>query len=236
MIDRRKSLTHSRLASRLPAVEHDNADELTGRLRGAGLRVTAGRLAVLEALAGEHRHLDADAVASAVRPRLGSLSTQAVYDILRTLTEAGLLRRIELSGQTAHYETRVGDNHHHVICRRCGATSDVDCVVGAAPCLEPAETHGFLLEEAEVTFWGLCPTCQAERQGEPTSGAKPKSSPGADAPSVSPRLLGRPASGSGHAARGTHRATLPWVKRNQPSASARIPERGDEPTCLIATT
>ncbi len=129
------------------------------RLREAGLRVTAARLAVLEVLVGVNLHLDAEAVATAVRPRLGALSTQAVYDNLRALTAAGILRRIELPGSPAHYETRVGDNHHHVICRRCGVTVDVDCLVGDAPCLEPSATHGFLIEEAQVTFWGLCPTC-----------------------------------------------------------------------------
>lgn len=138
------------------------------RLRGAGLRVTAARLAVLEVLVGVNLHLDADGVATAVRPRLGTVSTQAVYDNLRTLTDAGLLRRIELPGSPAHYETRVGDNHHHVICRRCGVTCDVDCVVGVAPCLEPSATHGFLIEEAQVTFWGLCPTCRGQHADTPT--------------------------------------------------------------------
>ncbi len=131
------------------------------RLRRAGLRVTAARLAVLGALEGVNRHLDADDVADAVRRRLGSLSTQAAYDNLRALTEAGLVRRIELAGGPARYEVRVGDNHHHVMCRRCGVTADVDCIVGEAPCLEPVETHGFRVEEAQVTFLGLCPACQA---------------------------------------------------------------------------
>ena len=138
------------------------AGELSQRLRAAGLRVTAARLAVLKALAGVNRHLDADAVAVAVRPRLGSLSTQAVYDNLRVLTEIGLLRRIELPGQPAQFEVRVGDNHHHVLCRRCGATADVDCVVGVAPCLEPSSAHGYLIEEALVTFRGLCPRCRGD--------------------------------------------------------------------------
>ena len=140
------------------------------RLRLAGLRVTAARLAVLGALEGVNRHLDADDVADAVRRRLGSLSTQAAYDNLRALTEAGLVRRIELAGGPARYEVRVGDNHHHVMCRRCGATADVDCIVGEAPCLEPVETHGFRVEEAQVTFLGLCPACQA---GGPAAGAAP---------------------------------------------------------------
>ena len=109
-------------------------------------------------------------LADAVRRRLGSLSTQAAYDNLRALTEAGLVRRIELAGGPARYEVRVGDNHHHVMCRRCGATADVDCIVGEAPCLEPVETHGFRVEEAQVTFLGLCPACQA---GGATAGAGP---------------------------------------------------------------
>ena len=129
------------------------------RLRSAGLRVTAPRLAVLDALA-DHPHGDVDVIARAVRTRLGAVSTQAVYDILRALTGARLARRIEPAGGPARYETRVGDNHHHVVCRRCGATTDVDCAVGAAPCLEPSTDEGFLIDEAEVTFWGYCPTCQ----------------------------------------------------------------------------
>ena len=126
-------------------------------LRGAGLRVTRPRLAILEVLhAGDH--LDADAVAHATRARLGHLSTQAVYDALNTFTRLGLVRRISPAGHPARYETRVGDNHHHLVCRRCGRTVDVDCVAGAAPCLSPGVT-GFVLDEAEVTFWGLCSTC-----------------------------------------------------------------------------
>jgi Fur family ferric uptake transcriptional regulator len=130
------------------------------RLRSAGLRVTAPRLAVLDALA-DHPHGDVDVIARAVRTRLGAVSTQAVYDILRALTGARLARRIEPAGGPARYETRVGDNHHHVVCRRCGATTDVDCAVGAAPCLEPSTDEGFLIDEAEITFWGSCPSCQA---------------------------------------------------------------------------
>jgi Fe2+ or Zn2+ uptake regulation protein len=132
---------------------------LSAALRNAGLRVTASRLAVLTAV-GEGHHLTADQVASAVRGRVGTISTQAVYDVLGALTRAGLTRRIEPAGSPARYETRVGDNHHHVVCRICGAVSDVDCVVGEPPCLLPTESGGYLIEEAEVTFWGLCPTCQ----------------------------------------------------------------------------
>lgn len=129
------------------------------RLRAAGLRVTAPRLAVLAALP-DGRHLDVDTVASTARERLGSLSTQAVYDILRAFTAAGLVRRIEPAGSPALFESRVGDNHHHVVCRSCGETADVDCAVGGAPCLTPSSTSGFVLDEAEVTYWGLCPACQ----------------------------------------------------------------------------
>ena len=128
-------------------------------LRNAGLRITASRLAVLSAV-GEGDHLTADQVASAVRGRVGTISTQAVYDVLAALTRAGLTRRIEPAGSPARYETRVGDNHHHVVCRVCGAVSDVDCLVGEPPCVLPNESSGYVIDEAEVTFWGLCPTCQ----------------------------------------------------------------------------
>ena len=137
------------------------ATELAERLRRASLRVTAPRLAVLAALAETSGHPPAEAIATAARARLGTLSLQAVYDVLRVFVEAGLVRRIEPAGGPARYEVRVGDNHHHLVCRRCGAAADVDCVVGAAPCLDPSTTHGFLIDEAEVTFWGLCPPCQA---------------------------------------------------------------------------
>ncbi|HLK58740.1 MAG TPA: Fur family transcriptional regulator [Chthonomonadaceae bacterium] len=132
------------------------------RLRQAGLRVTAPRLAVLTAVLGEGQHRDADAIAEAARKRLGTLSTQAVYNNLHTLVEAGLIRRIQPAGHPARYEARVGDNHHHIVCRRCGATTDVDCTVGGAPCLEPSADHGYVVEEAEVIFWGICPHCQQE--------------------------------------------------------------------------
>ena len=131
-------------------------------LRQAGLRVTASRLAVLAAVQGAGQHRDADAVAEAAREQLGTLSTQAVYDNLHVLEEAGLVRRIQPSGHPGRYEARVGDNHHHIVCRRCGLTADVDCAVGAAPCLEPSTEHGFVVEAAEVIFWGLCPHCQQE--------------------------------------------------------------------------
>lgn len=136
-------------------------DDAASRLRAAGLRVTAPRVGVLVALERES-HADADTVARHVRSSLGAVSTQAVYDVLHALTEAGLLRRMEPAGSTARYETRVGDNHHHMICRGCGVIVDVDCSGEApAPCLAPTHTHGFVLDEAEVTFWGLCPECQS---------------------------------------------------------------------------
>ena len=129
-------------------------------LRRAGLRITASRLAVLAAVLGEGQHRDADAIAGAARQQIGTLSTQAVYDNLHILEEAGLVRRIQPSGHPGRYEARVGDNHHHIVCRRCGVTVDVDCAVGAAPCLEPSAGHGFVVEEAEIIFWGLCPQCR----------------------------------------------------------------------------
>jgi Fur family transcriptional regulator, stress-responsive regulator len=130
------------------------------RLRERGLRVTSPRVAVLHAVSELHDHPSVDAIAARARERLGSISTQAVYDSLALLTAAGLLRRIEPAGSPARYETRVGDNHHHVVCRRCGAARDIDCVIGAAPCLEASDAGGFVIDEAEVTFWGLCPDCQ----------------------------------------------------------------------------
>src|SRR5690349_5924527 len=141
-----------------PAATPDS-DGAVAALRGAGLRVTAPRRAVLTWLAG-HPHSTADAVGQGVRAELGTISVQAVYDVLAACVDAGLVRRIEPAGHPARFERRVADNHHHVVCRRCGATSDVDCVVGAAPCLAPSDAHGFAVDEAEVVFWGLCPACQ----------------------------------------------------------------------------
>jgi len=132
------------------------------RLRSRGLRVTRPRLAVLEVL-GTGGHLEVDEIALRVRQRLDSVSTQAVYDVLGALSRAGLARRIEPAGSPARFEARVGDNHHHIVCRSCGVVGDVDCAVGEAPCLEPSNAHGFEVDEAEVTFWGLCPTCQQRR-------------------------------------------------------------------------
>jgi Fe2+ or Zn2+ uptake regulation protein len=128
-------------------------------LRAASLRVTAPRVAVLSEVY-ERPHTDADTIAAGVRARLGSVSTLAVYDVLRALTTAGLLRRIEPAGSPARFEARVGDNHHHVVCRQCGTVADVDCAVGEAPCLEASNLNGFVIDEAEVTYWGLCPDCR----------------------------------------------------------------------------
>ncbi|MEV6324326.1 Fur family transcriptional regulator [Nocardia sp. NPDC051787] len=127
-------------------------------LRGAALRVTAPRLAVLTAV-HDHPHSDTDSILARVRETLGAVSHQAVYDVLRALTAAGLVRRIQPMGSVARYETRVGDNHHHVVCRSCGVIADVDCAVGDTPCLNASDHNGFVLEEAEVIYWGLCPDC-----------------------------------------------------------------------------
>jgi Fur family transcriptional regulator, stress-responsive regulator len=140
---------------------HGPAEDIADRLRDHGLRATTSRVAVLRAVSELSGHPDTDTIASRVRETLGTISTQAVYDGLHAMTRVGLLRRIEPAGSPARYETRVGDNHHHLVCRSCGAAHDVECIVGAAPCLDPNETAGFAVDEAEVTFWGLCPACQA---------------------------------------------------------------------------
>jgi Fe2+ or Zn2+ uptake regulation protein len=127
-------------------------------LRGAGLRVTKPRLAVLTAVY-DRPHADTHSLIDAVRDDLDEVSPQAVYDVLRALTDARLVRRIEPAGSVARYESRVGDNHHHIICRNCGAIADVDCAVGETPCLTASDAHGFTIDEAEVIYWGLCPNC-----------------------------------------------------------------------------
>jgi Fe2+ or Zn2+ uptake regulation protein len=129
-------------------------------LRGASLRVTRPRLAVLAAV-HDRPHVDTDSVIGSVRAQLGEVSHQAVYDVLRALTAAGLVRRIQPSGSVARYEARVGDNHHHVVCRSCGAIADVDCSVGHAPCLTADDDAGYEIDEAEVIYWGRCATCAA---------------------------------------------------------------------------
>ncbi|ANY25027.1 Fe2+ or Zn2+ uptake regulation protein [Gordonia terrae] len=128
------------------------------QLRAADLRVTQPRVTVMHAV-DDHPHADTDTIYHAVRETLPKVSRQAVYDVLHALTERGLIRRIQPSGSVSRYEFRTGDNHHHVVCRACGAIADVDCAVGEAPCLTPSEDHGFALDEAEVIFWGLCPEC-----------------------------------------------------------------------------
>ena len=138
-----------------------DVDHLPAELRARGLRVTAPRLAVYRAVAQAAGHPDVEEIATRARALIGSLSTQAVYDALRALSAVGMLRRIEPAGSPARFETRVGDNHHHVVCRICGTAQDVDCLVGQEPCLTPADAGGFLVDEAEVTFWGICPRCQA---------------------------------------------------------------------------
>jgi Fur family transcriptional regulator, stress-responsive regulator len=127
-------------------------------LRGAGLRVTAVRVALLETVR-HGDHLGVEAIASGVRDRIGYVSLQAVYDALHALTAVGLIRRIEPAGSPARFEGRVGDNHHHVVCRSCGVVADVDCAVGEAPCLTASDDRGFSIGEAEVVYWGLCPDC-----------------------------------------------------------------------------
>src|SRR5688572_11532275 len=137
-------------------------EHLAALLRGVELRVTQPRLAVLAAV-HELPHADTDAILDASRARLGQVSHQAVYDVLRALTAAGLVRRIQPSGSVARYESRVGDNHHHVVCRSCGAIADVDCAVGEVPCLTASHDHGFTIDEAEVVYWGTCPSCSTTR-------------------------------------------------------------------------
>ncbi len=135
-------------------------------LREASLRVTRPRLAVLAAV-HQRPHADTDSLIRAVREDLGEVSHQAVYDVLRALTDAALLRRIQPSGSVARYEARVGDNHHHVVCRSCGAIEDVDCAVGATPCLTASDDHGFTIDEAEVTYWARCPGCVERAKTNP---------------------------------------------------------------------
>ncbi len=132
-------------------------------LRELGLRVTAPRVAVLDVLV-EHPHATADRVAQLVGAKLGKVSKQAVYDVLAACVDAGLVRRIEPAGSPALFETRTGDNHHHLVCRACRRTTDVDCATDARPCLTPSDDAGYALDEAEVVFWGLCPTCQLKQQ------------------------------------------------------------------------
>ncbi|HZC63973.1 MAG TPA: transcriptional repressor [Streptosporangiaceae bacterium] len=142
----------------LAAIDSDGG--MSRALRAAGLRVTMPRLAMLTWLDG-HPHATVDAITAGVRERFGTVSTQAVYDMLAACAAAGLLRRIEPAGHPARFERRAGDNHHHLVCRRCGRTEDVDRAIGAQPCLTAAEDLGFTVDEAEVVFWGVCPACRA---------------------------------------------------------------------------
>ncbi len=141
-------------------MEHPSA-----RIRAAGLRVTRPRLAVLAEVAA-HPHADVEAITTGARARIGSLSTQAVYDVVHALTHAGLLRRIEPAGSPARFELALGDNHHHLVCRACGEIVDVACTIGNTPCLAASDTAGYLIDEAEVTFWGMCTSCQERRQSQ----------------------------------------------------------------------
>jgi len=140
--------------------------DIRHQLRQAGLRVTAPRQSVLQWLA-EHPHATAEQIRCGVAQRLGSVSPQTIYDVLAACTAAGLVHRIEPAGHPARFERRTGDNHHHVVCRSCGRTEDVDCVVTVRPCLTPSDDHGYALDEAEVVFWGSCPSCQAPAQDNP---------------------------------------------------------------------
>lgn len=136
-----------------------SGEDFVNLLRAAGLRITATRLAVLETLSSSP-HADTDTVIRGALTKLGSVSPQAIYNVLAAFVEAELIRRIEPAGSVALYELRVSDNHHHIVCRKCCTTQDVDCAVGKRPCLTPSDTHGYLLDEAEVTYWGICPACQ----------------------------------------------------------------------------
>jgi Fe2+ or Zn2+ uptake regulation protein len=173
-------------------------------LRERGIQVTAQRLAVLRAVAGQP-HITADAVAGIVRTEIGAISLQSVYDALALLVSKGLIRRIQPSGSPARFEDRVGDNHHHLICRSCGRVVDVDCAVGTAPCLTPRDDRGYEIDEAEVAYWGRCPDClerprAASRSNRPTGArtgqrptprAKPPTNPPRDGESI-PRTNNRP--------------------------------------------
>jgi Fur family transcriptional regulator, stress-responsive regulator len=160
-------LTHSKQQRHIDVVSSTSAD-YAAQLRTADLRVTRPRVAVLEAV-HTHPHADTETILSAVRSGLPDVSRQAVYDVLNALTAVGLVRRIQPLGMVARYESRVGDNHHHVVCRSCGVIADVDCAVGDAPCLTPGDDDnvldGFVLDEAEVIYWGLCPDCSTANSG-----------------------------------------------------------------------
>jgi Fe2+ or Zn2+ uptake regulation protein len=140
--------------------------DFAGQLRIAGLRVTRPRVAGLQAVHA-HPHADTETIFGAVRGGLPEVSRQTVYDVLNALAAVGLVRRIQPSGSVARYESRVGDNHHHVVCRSCGVIADVDCAVGEAPCLTASDDNGFVLDEAEVIYWGVCPDCSTPKTARP---------------------------------------------------------------------
>ncbi len=152
------------------SVEMSSAD-VEAQLRSVSLRVTRPRLAVLAAV-HKHPHVDTEAVLDLVRADVGAVSHQAVYDVLRALTNVGLVRRIQPAGATARYEARVGDNHHHLVCRSCGAITDVDCAVERAPCLTVSDDQGFVVDEAEVVYWGTCPDCVTAPTNQPVPDRK----------------------------------------------------------------
>ena len=154
----RPRLIDSRKWARLPSVP--TTSDFERMLRGVAMRVTRPRVAVLSAV-HDHPHADTDSIIGVVREDLGEVSHQAVYDVLRALTAVGLVRRFQPTGSVARYEARVGDNHHHVVCRSCGAIADIDCAVGTTPCLTASDDHGFAIDEAEVIYWGRCPECVA---------------------------------------------------------------------------
>lgn len=162
-VDRVHLLRESRSQGILTVMSSEYADEL----RGQGLQVTAQRLAILRAVSAQP-HCTADEAMRAAREEIGTISRQSVYDTLATLVDAGILRRIQPIGSPARYEDRVGDNHHHVVCRACGTLVDVDCAVGSAPCLTPSDSARYDIDEAEVVYWGRCPACQAEAAPERT--------------------------------------------------------------------
>lgn len=154
--------------------------EVEQRLRSRGLRVTRPRTTVLQVLdeaAQSQQHLSAGEVAALVRQSLGSVSTQAVYDVLDVVVGAGLARRFEPAGRPSLYEARAGDNHHHLVCRSCGRTVDVDCVVGHAACLTPSDAAGFVVDEAEVFFWGRCPDCRSHNSSDSQTAVRRKEAP-----------------------------------------------------------
>ena len=153
-------MTKSRIGAELSDVSDSTGPDIAHKLRDHGLQVTAQRIAVMEAVTG-HPHTTPDELAEVVRNKIGSISRQAVYDTLGVFVEKNLVRRIQPSGWVARYEARVGDNHHHLVCRGCDLMYDIDCAVGYTPCLTADDDHGFVIDEAEVVYWGMCPACQA---------------------------------------------------------------------------